>query len=162
MRPGRTRVEADQSTAVVGRALTFTGGGFEPGEQVVAVLDDGLAALGPLRAGESGEVAGVLPLPAETSVGTHVLRLEGAASGSRAVDRFPVTAPTAVPVAEVGEEPVGLLFGLLSGQGTSAGGALAGPVSFAGSALVLVVAVVLAALRRRRASREPAPGPVVA
>lgn len=85
-------ITVDQATAVVGRVLSFTGSGFTPGEQVVATLDDGRAAVGPLSAGPSGEVAGVLQLPADTTAGTHVLRLSGAASGATPTVNFPVAA----------------------------------------------------------------------
>jgi hypothetical protein len=76
------RVGVDGRTAVPGRALAFTGQGFTAGEQVVADLDEGLAAVGPLTAGVHGEVAGVLQLPTDLRTGTHVLRLLGAASGA--------------------------------------------------------------------------------
>ncbi|WP_199716115.1 hypothetical protein [Aeromicrobium endophyticum] len=85
----------DPGTAVVGRVLSFTGAGFSPGEQVVATLDDGRAAVGPLSAGPSGEIAGVLQLPAGTAAGTHVLRLTGAASGATPKVNFPIAADPA-------------------------------------------------------------------
>lgn len=91
----------DPSTAVVGRVLSFTGSGFTPGEQVVATLDDGMAAVGPLSAGPSGEIAGVLQLPPGTTTGTHVLKLTGAASGATPTINFPIAAdPTAVASAD--------------------------------------------------------------
>jgi len=89
---GPVKVTTDRLTAKVGNAMTFTATGFTPGEQVVGVLDDGLAAIGPLVAGPSGEIAGVLQLPLEMSPGTHELRLTGAASGSQASERFAVRA----------------------------------------------------------------------
>ena len=49
-------VTVDRATAVRGHAMTFSARGFTPGEQVVAVLDDGAVALGPMAAGTSGEV----------------------------------------------------------------------------------------------------------
>ncbi|WP_232680957.1 hypothetical protein [Nocardioides sp. R-C-SC26] len=87
---GAPSVAVDRATAVAGRAMAFVGRGFQPGEQVNAVLDDGVAGLGPLVAGASGEVAGVLQLPADLAVGTHELRMSGAASGISASELFPV------------------------------------------------------------------------
>ncbi|WP_340537454.1 hypothetical protein [Nocardioides sp. GXZ039] len=89
---GPLKVAVDRATAVEGRALAFSGKGFQPGEQVVAILDDGVAAIGPMQAGASGEVAGVLQLPTDLGVGTHELRLTGAASGKEIAERFPVAA----------------------------------------------------------------------
>lgn len=93
----------DSSTAVVGRVLTFTGNGFTPGEQVIATLDDGIAAVGPLSAGPSGEIAGVLQLPDGTGAGTHVLRLTGAASGANPTVNFPIAADTTAVAASSDE-----------------------------------------------------------
>lgn len=81
---GTARVGYTSSSALAGNALSFTGQGFTPGEQVVAQLDDGVAAVGPLTAGPAGEVAGVLALPADLRGGTHALTLMGAASGLKA------------------------------------------------------------------------------
>jgi len=92
---GKPRVHTDRGTAQAGRPLPFTGRGFLPGEQVLAILDDGVVALGPMQAGESGEIAGVLALPADLEPGTHELRLQGAASGVKATQRFPVRAAAA-------------------------------------------------------------------
>jgi hypothetical protein len=91
----------DSGTAVVGRVLSFTGSGFVPGEQVVATLDDGRAAVGPLSAGSSGEIAGIIQLPEGTTAGTHVLRLTGAASGAAPTVNFPIAAdPAAAAVTD--------------------------------------------------------------
>lgn len=65
-----------------GSAIVFTGQGFTPGEQVVAMLDDGVTAIGPLTAGRLGDVAGALPTPREIRSGTHAVTLRGASSGS--------------------------------------------------------------------------------
>lgn len=86
------KVLTDRLTAKAGNTLAFTGTGFSPGEQVIGVLDDGVAGIGPMVAGPSGEVAGILPLPATLSPGTHELRLTGAASGGAASERFAVRA----------------------------------------------------------------------
>lgn len=93
-------VTTDRATAVQGHALAFTGGGFHPGEQVLAILDDGVAALGPMVAGANGEIAGLLQLSPEVGPGTHELRLVGAASGTAVAENFPVRAAAA------GAEPV--------------------------------------------------------
>ncbi|MDD9347352.1 MAG: hypothetical protein PV363_01075, partial [Mumia sp.] len=114
---------------------------FQPGEQVVATLDDGVAAVGPLAAGQSGEVAGVLQLPVSIQPGTHVLRLTGAASGAAPEIAFPVAAGTPVvdataPVAD--EDPTAAAW-----------------IFLAAAAVLLLVAVVAAVLRVRRARRAP-------
>ncbi|WP_208007672.1 hypothetical protein [Labedella endophytica] len=90
------RVGYTTTTAVPGQALSFTGQGFDPGELIVATLDDGVSAVGPLTAGASGEIAGVLPLPADLRVGTHLLTLTGAASGRIAESNVTVSADPAV------------------------------------------------------------------
>ncbi|GAA5148223.1 hypothetical protein GCM10023340_21810 [Nocardioides marinquilinus] len=135
--PGLT---VDRVTAVAGHAMTFTGRGFRPGEQVVGVLDDGIAALGPLVAGGSGEVAGVLQLPANLEVGTHELRLTGAASGVETLERFAVAAadaPTPEPVDAVPADA----------------GGTAAAVFVAGAGAALLLALAGAVLTRRRARR---------
>ncbi|RWZ49787.1 hypothetical protein ELQ90_10510 [Labedella phragmitis] len=86
------RVGYTTTTAIPGQALSFTGQGFSPGELIVATLDDGVSAVGPLTAGPSGEIAGVLPLPADLRVGTHLLTLTGAASGKVAESDVTVSA----------------------------------------------------------------------
>lgn len=106
----RPRVVTERQTARAGQALAFTGRGFDPGEQVLAILDDGVVALGPLVAGGAGDVAGVMALPVGLGVGTHQLRLVGAASGARPAERFPVraaTAPILEPATAPTTEPVG-------------------------------------------------------
>jgi hypothetical protein len=92
-------VSVDHATAVVGHVLSFTATGLSPGEQATASLDDGLAAVGPLTAGPSGEIAGVLQLPAGTQPGTHVLEVTGAASGAHPSVNFPIAAGTSDPAA---------------------------------------------------------------
>jgi len=92
-------LEVDRASAVPGHALAFTALGFDAGEQVVAVLDDGRAAVGPLTAGSSGEVASALELPTDLTAGTHELRLTGAASGTEITQRFAaVVDPDASPI----------------------------------------------------------------
>lgn len=102
---GPAKVLTDRLTAKVGNTLAFTGTGFTPGEQVLGILDDGVAGIGPMIAGPSGEVAGILPLPADLTPGTHELRLTGAASGSAASERFAVRpADDAAPAAATTDE----------------------------------------------------------
>lgn len=84
------KLTTDRLTAKVGNTLAFTATGFRPGEQVLGVLDDGVAGIGPMVAGPSGEVAGILPLPRTLASGTHELRLTGAASGGTTTERFAV------------------------------------------------------------------------
>lgn len=138
----------DTGTAVVGRVLSFTGSGFLPGEQVVATLDDGRAAVGPLSAGPSGEIAGVIQLPEGTTAGTHVLRLMGAASGATPSVNFPIAADPSVAVADEDDglpdwEPFAFLALAIV--------ALLGAATFA--------ALRIRAIRRRRDGRTPADHP---
>lgn len=134
---GRTAVvTVDRATAVAGRVLTFTAAGYRPGEQVVASLDDGIAAVGPLAAGADGEIAGVLRLPADLAGGTHVLKVSGAASGQAPSVGFAVT-PAATPVATAG-----------------ASADRAPYVFLALALLVLAGAAGVAVLRRRRSGRR--------
>jgi hypothetical protein len=146
----------DRATAVQGRAMTFAAQGFEPGEQVVGTLDSGVVSVGPLTAGAHGEIAGVLQLPADLRLGTHVLRLTGAQSGLApevevTVTRDPAEASAAdlVAAADAGTDE-GVLLGLTAAE-------LA--VAIAAVLLLAVVAVsaVTAARRRRAARRAPAP-----
>lgn len=89
---GPAVAKVDATTAVVGRVLAFSGTGFVEGEQVVVVLDDGVAAVGPLTVGRAGALAGVIQLPAEARMGTHSLTITGATSGKTATVNFPVKA----------------------------------------------------------------------
>lgn len=99
VRRGQPTVVTDRETAVVGHALAFTGTGFTPGEQVLAILDNGVVALGPMVAGASGEVAGLIQLPLDLVAGTHELRLTGAASGAAVAEMFPIRAADPAPAA---------------------------------------------------------------
>lgn len=96
----RTGIVIDLDTAVAGRVLSFTSDTFEPGEQVIAVLDDGISAAGPFTAGTDGRVAGLLDLPVDLAAGTHTLKLSGASSLRELETTFPIRAgDDAVPVA---------------------------------------------------------------
>ncbi|MFE5307063.1 hypothetical protein [Isoptericola sp. NPDC056605] len=157
--PGKATVGVDRATAVAGRVLSFAGQGFEPGEQVVATLDDGLLAVGPLGAGNHGEVAGLLELPSDLRLGTHVLRLTGASSGREPEVEVIVTRDPA------DAEAADALVAAASADGGAAG---AGPLGLAyspaelavGAAalllLLLVVTSAVTAARRRRAARAAA------
>lgn len=87
---GAAVIEVDRKSARAGGAMGFAAAGFWPGEQVYAVLGDGLAAVGPVVAGVDGEVAGVIVLPEEIEPGTHEIRAAGAGSGLEATERFPL------------------------------------------------------------------------
>jgi hypothetical protein len=145
----------DQATAVRGRAMTFAAQGFEPGEQVSATLDDGVVSVGPLTAGAHGEIAGVLQLPADLRVGTHVLRLTGAQSGLApevdvTVTRDPAEANAADLLAATEPEDGGVVAGLSVRE-----------IALIVSGTLLAVVVLISAItaqRRRRAARAAAIG----
>ncbi len=146
--PGELAVGVDAATAVAGRVMSFTARGFQPGEQVTAALDDGLAAVGPLVAGTQGEVAAVMQLPSDLRVGTHVLRVAGAASARTAQAEFPVTASQTAAALEAQTQPA------------AAPGMSPAWLAVVGAALVLVFVVLVGlfgAAGRRRTGR---PGPV--
>ncbi len=83
-------IEVDRKTAKAGGAMAFAAAGFWPGEQVYVVFDDGTAALGPVGAGVDGEIAGIIPLPADLEAGTYEIRAAGAASALEATEKFPI------------------------------------------------------------------------
>ena len=146
---GPAKVVTDRLTAKVGNTLAFTGTGFTPGEQVLGVLDNGLAAIGPMVAGPSGEIAGILPLPGDIEPGTHELRLSGAASSRQATERFAVAAgetdDAAAPVAADRDEDglaASRIFLLVA----------------AGLFLIALMGVLLLRLARRRRPGSPAAG----
>jgi hypothetical protein len=92
---GSVRVGLASGFVEAGTSIVFTGQGFTPGEQVVASLDSGLTAVGPLTAGSLGEVAGALPVPSDARDGTHLVSLRGAGSGVVAEAEVTVTGSTA-------------------------------------------------------------------
>lgn len=97
-------IKVDHRTAVQGRVLAFSGVGFTPGEQVLAILDDGVAAAGPMVAGVNGEVAAVLQIPPASGAGTHTLRLSATTSGTEVEQNFAIAADPALTAAPVEEE----------------------------------------------------------
>ncbi|WP_182377400.1 hypothetical protein [Nocardioides sp. WS12] len=140
VKTGAPRVITDRLTAKVGNTLAFTGTGFTPGEQVLGILDDGVAGIGPMVAGPSGEVAGILPLPGDLAPGTHELRLTGAASGSAANERFAVrAADNAADMKAVADDTDEALSGAR--------------IFLVAAAAVLALAVLGLFLRRRRGVR---------
>lgn len=136
----------DPASAVAGRVLSFTGRGFSPGEQVAAVLDGGHAGLGPLTAGGRGEVAALLQLPSDLRIGTHTLRMVGAASGVVAEVDFPVAA----------DSSLGLGAAAATTGGTTSPGMIAVLIAAAVLAFVVLLGVFGAAQGRRRRPPEPA------
>lgn len=144
--PGEVRVGLAAAAVRAGASIVFTGQGFIPGEQVVAALDDGVTAIGPLTAGARGEVAGALPVPRDARSGTHLVTLTGAASGAVAQSEVMVEAdPLAAAAIEEGQQvPQWVVLVVLAAIVI---------------ALVLVVASVITSLRRaaaRRAARKAA------
>lgn len=137
--PGAVRVGVESGTVAAGSSIVFTGQGFTPGEQVVAALDGGLTAVGPLTAGAQGEVAAALPVPRDIRNGTHLITLRGAGSGGVAEAEVSVTGGTAEVVATAPAVPAWSLVLLLACIAVSA---------------VLVIASVVAALVRARARRR--------
>lgn len=89
---GEATLGLEQQTVIAGRSLGFTGRGFAAGEQVVATLSSGLSAAGPISAGEFGEIAGTVQIPADTVAGTHKLKLTGAGSDNSVEAEFGVMA----------------------------------------------------------------------
>ena len=144
---GPATIGLEQSTIIVGRVLTFTGTGFTPGEQVVAVLGAGETGAGPLIAGRFGEVAGALTLPSNLRTGTHVLQLVGAGSGQVAEATISVMAdPAALTAAEA------------AGEGLS-WPVLAVLIAAAVLLVILVSSLVTGLTRRRRRKRAAKEAP---
>ncbi|WP_104106042.1 hypothetical protein [Nocardioides sp. 616] len=143
-RPGKASLAIDRPSAVAGRALSFVAQGLTPGQQLTAILDDGLVASGPHLVGADGRVAGVLPLPAEVAPGTHELRVFGA--GRQPSVRFAIAAD-AEPAAVGDETPAAATDG--DSRDTAA-------LAFAVGAGVLFAGVGLVTLRRSRGRRAVA------
>lgn len=138
---GDVRVGVESTTVQAGAAIVFTGRGFTAGEQVVASLDGGLAAVGPLTAGSQGEVAAAVQVPREVRDGTHLLTLRGAGSGAVAEVEVSVTGGTAVAaVAAVEQAPSWAIILML--------------VASAVSLLLIVASLITAIVRAGRRRRE--------
>lgn len=139
---GTVRVGVETSSVVAGSSIVFTGQGFTPGEQVVAALDGGLTAVGPLTAGAQGEVAAALPVPRDIRNGTHLVTLRGAGSGGVAETEVTVTGGAADMVADATPSvPTWAIVLLLACVALS---------------LALVVASIVTAIVRARAVRRAA------
>lgn len=150
---GAVRVGVASASVTAGTSIVFTGQGFTPGEQVVASLDGGLTAVGPLTAGAQGEVAAALAVPRDIRDGTHLVTLSGAASGAVAEAEVTVSGGSMTDAAATGAErpPQWALVVML--------------VSLLVSALLIVASIVAAVVRaraRRRARRAAGPPPVAA
>ncbi|WP_368497721.1 hypothetical protein [Herbiconiux sp. A18JL235] len=147
---GAVRVGVDAATVAAGSSIVFTGQGFTPGEQVVASLDGGLTAVGPLTAGTQGEIAAALPVPRDIRDGTHLVTLRGAGSGSVAETEVTVTGGVAASADASSSAPAAPVWAIVLMLGCIA------------LALVLVVASVITAvaraLARRRARRAKRSG----
>lgn len=144
---GAVRVGVESASVAAGTSIVFTGQGFTPGEQVVASLDGGLTAVGPLTAGAQGEVAAALPVPREIRDGTHLLTLRGAGSGAVAEAEVTVSGGSvAASVSDGSSAPTWVLVLLLV------------CVALAAALVVtsLVTAVVRARSRRQARKAETA------
>lgn len=132
-------ITVDRRTAVQGRVLAFTAVGFTPGEQVLAILDDGAAAAGPIVVGTSGEVAAVIQIPTTTRAGTHTLRLSGPSSATEVEQNFPISAST-TPVAETAKADDGTAWLPWAAAGAAA--------------ILLLLSIAFAIVRTRRLRRS--------
>lgn len=136
----KAAIKVDQRTAVQGRVLAFSGVGFTPGEQVLAILDDGAAAAGPIVVGAGGDIAAVIQIPTTAGAGTHTLRLSATTSGTEVEQNFAIAADPALAAAPVADDGDDWL-----------------PWAAAGAAaLVLLGAVVFSVLRTRKLRRRQA------
>ena len=144
---GAVRVGVESASVAAGTSIVFTGQGFTPGEQVVASLDGGLTAVGPLTSGAQGEVAAALPVPREIRDGTHLLTLRGAGSGAVAEAEVTVSGGSAAAsVSDESSAPTWVLVLLLA------------CIALAAALVVtsIVTAVVRARTRRRGRKAEAA------
>lgn len=152
---GKPRITIDRKSARAGAVMSFTARGLMPGRQVTASLDDGLAVAGPLTVGASGQLAGMVSIPAEIDPGTHRLRLVGARVPAVS---FAVSGATSASASTSTPE---------SADGPGPGWA---PLLFVGGAALLLVlalvrlirlALIRLALRRRRSGVHTAAVPGV-
>lgn len=139
--PGEATLGLEQQTVIAGRTLGFTGRGFAAGEQVVATLSAGLTAAGPVTAGQFGEVAGAVQIPADTVPGTHKIKLTGAGSGNSVEAEFSVMADSAA-LAAPQDDSQGIRWALIA-------------VLVAAALLFIVVlSSLIAALRQRNGKKR--------
>lgn len=141
---GEPMLGLEQQTVIAGRSLGFTGRGFAAGEQVVATLSSGLTAAGPITAGQFGEIAGAVQVPADLAAGTHKLKLTGAGSGSSVEAEFSVMADAALlPAADAGT-PDGMRWAMIA------------VIAAAALLFFLVLSSLVTALVRKRKTGPPA------
>lgn len=133
-------VKVDQRTAVQGRVLAFSGVGFTPGEQVLAILDDGAAAAGPIIVGAGGDVAAVIQIPGTSKAGTHTLRLSATTSGTEVEQNFAIAADPALAAAAVEDDDTEWIPWLAAGA----------------AAFMLISAITFSTLRIRKLRRPKA------
>lgn len=138
---GAVRVGLESTRVDAGTSIVFTGQGFTPGEQVVASLDGGLTAVGPLTAGTQGEVAAALAVPRDIRDGTHLVTLRGAASGAVAEAEVTVAGGTATVAAATSAAPPTWAIVVML-------------VSMLVSAVLIVTSIVAAIVRARSRRRE--------
>jgi len=136
---GPAALEVDRASATAGHVLPFTATGLPAGYQLTAVLDNGVAAAGPFVTTTSGQLAGVITLPADLTGGTHELRLYG-------VDDAPVVRFAVIAAPEASTATL---------SATETGGLDRAGIAFvAAAAAVLLAALGRLLLVRRRRSRH--------
>ncbi|WP_285241714.1 hypothetical protein [Pseudarthrobacter sp. MEB009] len=140
---GPASLGVDSKTIIAGRVLTFNARGFLPGEQVSASVSAGLVGAGALVAGQHGEVAGAVQLPADMRAGTHVIKVAAAASGTTAQAEFSVVADAALLNAQTSTADAGTGWSWPLSAVLAAGGIL----------LLLVLTSLVTAILRRRATK---------
>jgi LPXTG-motif cell wall-anchored protein len=135
--PGGSPASVDKASYVPGEAITVTGTGFTPGEQVEVWLHSDPQWVGTALAGADGTVTHTFTLPVDLEPGRHHVELIGVSSGLvAATPEFTVVAAgTAAPVASSGTLPY-------TGSDTTG-------VLWAGGALLLSGAVLASAAVRR-------------
>lgn len=104
----------EQQTVIAGRNLGFTGRGFAAGEQVVATLSSGLTAAGPIIAGQFGEIAGAVQIPADMTAGTHKIKLTGAGSAASVETEFSVMADAALIAENTSTNQEGIRWAMIA------------------------------------------------
>lgn len=143
---GDATLGLEQQTVMSGRSLGFTGRGFAAGEQVVATLSSGVTAAGPITAGQFGEIAGAVQIPADMVAGTHRIKLTGAGSGNSVETEFSVMADPALLAAADDGNQQGLRWAMIA------------VVIAAGLLFILVLSSLIAALLRRDRRTKAASG----
>lgn len=103
-----------------GSLLTYSGTGFDPGEQVKLVLHSDPVELGTVTASETGTVGGTVEVPAGTAAGRHTLVATGMTSEQSAQASVEVTAPaTAEPTETATAEPTDTATSAPTATGTA-------------------------------------------